>query len=461
MHLSSCLRRATLGAALLAQIGLAPLPAHAQSQPDWLVTINNIRTSAGLPAVPADPASTTGAVNHSRYVVQNNTLVHAEDPSKPGYTQAGDQAGQHGDVGANYANLGGGEPLAQNTIANFMVGAYHWEGILDTGLTSVGYGAATYQDVFSGQAPPNGRIGAAYTLVLNRNYAIPSSPILWPPSGGTMPYTSYSGGEAPDPLANCAGYTTPTGASLSLQLPAAPQVTGVTLTQAGSANTLPTCWFDSANVKFSQADQGWASTGTSILNEPNAVVIFPQHPLANGTYCVAVTNAGAPIQWSFTVGSTPTTPPAPCGSGASTMSAPLFRLFNAHTGDHLLTASTLERDSAVANDGYVSEIIAADVSTTAQTGLVPLYRLTRPDLGDRLYTTSTAERDAVASAGWASDGIAAYVSATGQTGLVPLYRLYNAGAGEHLFTIDTHERDVLSSQGWNVEGVAAYVAPAS
>jgi hypothetical protein len=146
------------------------------------------------------------------------------------------------------------------------------------------------------------------------------------------------------------------------------------------------------------------------------------------------------------------------------MTAPLYRLFDTIYGDHLYTTSTSERDSVVANNGYTSEGIAADVSTTAQGALVPLYRLSRTSgTWDRLYTTSATERDqAVANDGYVSEGIAAYVSTTPQTGLVPLYRLNNASAGQHLSTTSTTERDALSSQGWVTERVAAYVvAPSS
>jgi hypothetical protein len=300
---------ALLSIVVLAQVGFVPTAAEAQVQPDWLVAVNSVRTSAGLPAVVADSASTTGATNHSRYVVRNNLLEHAEDPSKPGYTADGDAAGQRGDIGWRSSPV-----TAQDMLATFMTGGYHWEPILDPGLTSVGYGTATFQEVFPGQTNAGG-IAFAFTLVFNRSSSRAAQPILWPPSGGTLPYTSYTGGETPNALANCAGYTTPTGPSLSVQLPSAPQVTGVTLTRTGATTNLAVCWFTGATVKFDANDQAWTSTGTNILNGANAVVVFPQQPLTNGTYCVSVTNAGAPITWSFSVGTSPATPPAPCGSG--------------------------------------------------------------------------------------------------------------------------------------------------
>jgi uncharacterized protein YkwD len=239
--------RGLLFTAVLAQIGLVPMTAQAQAQPDWVVAINNLRTSAGLPAVVADSASTTGAINHSRYVVLNNLLTHTEVSTMPGYTDSGNTAGQTGDVGA-----GGGLSSFQDSLKGFMTGGYHWEPIMDPSLVSVGYGTATAAEVqalFPSQFKPGG-FGSATTIVFNRSFGKPTKPIMWPPSGGTMPYTSYTGGETPNALTNCAGYSTPTGASLTLQLPSAPQVTGVTLSMAGVSGNLPSCWFDGDNVQF-------------------------------------------------------------------------------------------------------------------------------------------------------------------------------------------------------------------
>jgi hypothetical protein len=262
-----------------------------------------------------------------------------------------------------------------------MTSAYHWEPIMDPGLTSVGYGTATYQDVFPGQTSTGG-IGSAFTLVFNRTYSAPAKAIMWPPSSGAMPYTSYSGGETPNPLANCAGYATPTGAPLSLQLTAAPQVSTVTLTQAGVSGNLASCWFTGANVKFDANDQAWVSTGTSILNGARAVVIIPRQPLANGTYCVSVTNSGTPIQWSFTVGGSPTTTPAPCGSGTVATSTPT----PAATGTGQLAANQglNVNEQLLSPNGKTRLLMQSD-------GNLCLYRV---DTGAYLWGTSTGGKSA-------------------------------------------------------------------
>jgi hypothetical protein len=302
--------------ALMAFAGFSrPSPSRAQTPPDWLVAMNNIRTAAGLPAVTESTASSTGARNHSLYVVRNNNLTHVEDPNAPGFTTDGAQAGQTGDVGAQF---GGGPPPLADAVGGFMTGGYHWEPVLSPTLTSVGYGAASFADAFPGQTPPAGAITGADTLVLNRGVGGHTQTIMWPPNGGTMPFTTYGGGETPDPLASCAGYTTPTGASLSLQLTSTPQVTAATLTKVGVQGNLDSCWFTNATVQFNPNDQAWVSTGHNILGNANAVVIFPKQPLTNGTYCASVTNNGTPINWSFTVGTAPVAPPPPCGQNTGT-----------------------------------------------------------------------------------------------------------------------------------------------
>jgi hypothetical protein len=263
---------------------------RAQTQPDWLVALNGVRTAAGLPAVTEDVASSTGARKHSIYAILNNNLTHVEDPNAPGYTVDGAQAGQ---VGALGSQIGGSTPSGADAIRGILTTGYHWFGLMAPNLTSVAYGAASYQDAFPGQTPPGNVITSAYALIGNFSQGPPNptQPIMWPPNGGTMPYRTYDGGENPDPLASCPGYAAPTGAPFYLQLPAIPQVTATTLTMAGVQGPLDSCWQTSSY----------------------AVIIFPKQPLVDGTYCVSVTDNGTPINWSFTVGNAPVAPPPPCG----------------------------------------------------------------------------------------------------------------------------------------------------
>ena len=191
-----------------------PEPALAQTPPDWLVAINAIRTAAGLQPVTQNMATTLGATHHSLYVVRNNfganggVNPHIEDPNLPGFTADGAQAGASGDIAFQF---GGPPPAFHDALAGWMTAAYHWEGFLDPGLTSVGYGVATFQDAFPNQPvpafdPAHFVVTSTETLVFTRTFTNRTQAIMWPPNGGTMPFTSNTGGETPNPLASCPGY---------------------------------------------------------------------------------------------------------------------------------------------------------------------------------------------------------------------------------------------------------------
>ena len=69
------------------------LPRPAQSA-DWLEWLNWFRQSAGLQPVVADESLRAAAMAHLNYMTINNNCSHSEDPSKPGYSAAGDAIGR-------------------------------------------------------------------------------------------------------------------------------------------------------------------------------------------------------------------------------------------------------------------------------------------------------------------------------------------------------------------------------
>lgn len=84
---------AACGAALMA-LGLAG-PAAAASDPSpqrAVELLNEWRGRVGLGAVALDQANTEGCRQHAEYYRLNGTTGHSEDPGRPGYTAAGDQA---------------------------------------------------------------------------------------------------------------------------------------------------------------------------------------------------------------------------------------------------------------------------------------------------------------------------------------------------------------------------------
>jgi uncharacterized protein YkwD len=82
--------------AALAALTLAQ-PAHAVSSAQIVQVINAERQANGLPPVREDPALSAGCADYNRYRQMNGSLanaftLHGEDPSKPGYTAAGNRA---------------------------------------------------------------------------------------------------------------------------------------------------------------------------------------------------------------------------------------------------------------------------------------------------------------------------------------------------------------------------------
>ncbi|HEX8104990.1 MAG TPA: hypothetical protein VF533_20380 [Solirubrobacteraceae bacterium] len=75
---------------------VAAAPAHAGvTGPEIVGHLNAQRAAHGLPAgIAEDAALSDGCTKHNAYGRLNDVLTHGEDPSKPGYTPEGDQAGK-------------------------------------------------------------------------------------------------------------------------------------------------------------------------------------------------------------------------------------------------------------------------------------------------------------------------------------------------------------------------------
>src|SRR5262249_40114467 len=112
-------------------------------------------------------------------------------------------------------------------------------------------------------------------------------PVLFPADGRSVPLTSYDGGESPDPLANCPGYTVPTGLPILAQFVTTPNVSNSSLTRNGAP--VEHCVF---------APTG----GSDPLGQRHHAVILPRTPLlAGSTYEASLTVNGQTTTWGFTV----------------------------------------------------------------------------------------------------------------------------------------------------------------
>lgn len=230
--------------------------------PAWLDTLNGYRSIAGLPPVDEDPVLSAQAKLHTDWMAAHHMLSHPETRGSSGFTDVGDHAGNTSDL-----YLGA---LGAEAITGWMEAIYHrhllMEGELDpqhvVGYAETGFYSALERDWVHWRDPR-------------------SSPVLFPPPNSTVDLYAYFGAEIPDPLAQCPGWTAPTGVPISaytysddggVSFGSHPTLTDITLGRA-----LPTC---------SVEDGGF----------------LPRRPLVGGhRYRAEMTINGKPLSWTFAV----------------------------------------------------------------------------------------------------------------------------------------------------------------
>lgn len=268
------------------------LPVILGPGPSWLATVNQYRAAANLPPVSEDAAYSNGDYLHARYAVKNNVLQHSEDPANPWYTAEGNSAADASNVAATSASsvdMGW-------AIQMWMEGPFHAVGILDPHLLKVGYGA--YSEADGGL-----QSAAALNVMSGRSDIVSSSvkfPISWPGNGSSVNLYQYTGGESPDPLSSCPGYSTPTGLPIILMIGsggASPSVNAHSLTHGGTA--LEHCVYHGGN--YTNSNASYQNTGQAVLKARDAIVLIPRSPLSNGDYTASITVNGTNYTWSFKV----------------------------------------------------------------------------------------------------------------------------------------------------------------
>ncbi len=317
--LSGWLRRAAPVVILACSLVWAPAPSVDASGPtppfiaaraDWLTTVNYYRTMAGLLPVSEDPVLSAGALNHSRYMIGNGTIVHDEVNGGAYWTESGDNAGNNGNVAVSSS----ASTTARKHVELWMTGPFHAIGVLRPKLNTVGYGQ------FDDQTAAPWRSGATLNVIDGLTRAIPpvDTPILFPGDGTTTSLYQFIA-ETPSPVTFC-GWTGSAGLPIIAMLPSAPtSPIGRVTTDAGVE--LEVCTLSETNT---------SGVGQAILKGDNAVVIMPRQPLTAGTYRIELATAEGNINWSFTVdpaaagSTTPTPPPADLSNTAPTGSPTQF-----------------------------------------------------------------------------------------------------------------------------------------
>ena len=302
---------AMLASAAVATSVAGTATASGPSADDWLGIVNVYRVQSGLAPVSDNPAWSTGARNHSCWMLLNG-IAHDEAPGTPGYTPDGDQAGNSGNVAVSSNS----SATPRGHIDLWMSGPFHAIGILRPSLQQVAYGMCA-----SPPNPSNTQWRSAATLDVVRGNqwgkAKPSTPIVFPGNGVTTSMTRFIA-ESPDPRTFCGWGGQSVGLPLIAMMPSTVTTASATLT--GPGGPVPTCVLHTSNT---------SGTASSILGGDNAVVVVPAAPLTTGTYSVAVSSDGGTANWSFNVDPkasltpAPAAPPTPLGdTGALTSQMP-------------------------------------------------------------------------------------------------------------------------------------------
>jgi len=277
-----------VGAAVTIAIATFMPSAPAAAAGTWLDAVNAYRASAALPPVTENGTFSGGDLQHSQYLVENDAYGHDESPTLPYYTPTGAAAGQ----ASNVMTSGSTSTTDSDAVDVWMSGPFHSVGIVDPYLSTVGFGSFRL-------AKPGEQMAASLNVIGGRTQAPAgtSLPVLWPGNGASISLLAYTGGESPDPLTSCPGYSVPAGLPILLETgTTAAAVTGYSLSAGGQP--LQVCEFDGTN--YANSDANAQADGRAVLAPRGAVTLIPRRPLSPGvTYQVSVTVNGSTYSWSF------------------------------------------------------------------------------------------------------------------------------------------------------------------
>jgi Cysteine-rich secretory protein family len=283
------------------QVHLASVPAAGGA---WLSRLNTWRTSTGLSTLTENTTWSQGDYDHALYMVRNDLVTHYETTGVPYYSVAGDTAARNGNIQVSSTT----SSTDDQAIDWWMEAPFHAMAMMDPRLTSTGFGS--YRLVKSGWQE-----GATLDTSRGRSSSGGTYPVYFPGNGTTEPLTTYTGGESPNPLQACSGYTAPTGLPVFIEVGANVATTvGAVHSFTGNGVALSHCVIDSNNAALS-----------TYLTYRGGVILVPKAPLVAGVkYVVALTVNDKPYTWSFTVGpftlcsavSATATPLSPSSSGA-------------------------------------------------------------------------------------------------------------------------------------------------
>ena len=135
----------------------------------------------------------------------------------------------------------------------------------------------------------------------------------------------------------------------------------------------------------------------------------------------------------------------------------MLYIYSDKFSDYVIAYSTAEGNAQ--NRTSVATGGSETASTISYPKTVPVYRLFNANSGQHFYTANKEEHDILVTKGWNDEGIAWQVRPTTAK---PIYRLFDKfGTGNHLFTSDAAIRDSYIAKGWADEGIAWYAEAAN
>ncbi|MEY2583367.1 MAG: hypothetical protein QOE09_3216 [Ilumatobacteraceae bacterium] len=350
----------------------APSPAFIAPTADWLTTVNYYRAMAGLGSVVEDASMSAGATSHSCYMLYNG-ISHDETPGLPGYTPAGDSAGNSGNVAVSSQI----NTSARSHVELWMSGPFHAIGILRPNLRSTGFGKCDMAST------PTWHSGATLDVLRGLGSGPrPVDPIVFPGNGTTTNLDRFVV-ESPSPMTFC-NWTGSAGLPIIALMPEAANNASASL--VGPSGPIETCVLSAANT---------SGVAQQILQGDNAVVIVPRTILAPGTYSVVASTSARDTGWSFTVdpaAATGTVTPVPVAqpTAPATGLAPLApaRIVDTRfaVGGTRLVGGSITRLQVTGQGGVpgVAKAVLANVTLTAPSGsgFLTMWNCssTRPDV---------------------------------------------------------------------------------
>ena len=190
---------------------VSPSPVHIETSlaasSGWLDRLNVWRMTAGLPLLTENSAWSAGDLLHATYMVKNDLVTHYETPGVNLYTAEGDAAARNSNI-----EITSSTSRTDTQAIDWWMGApFHAMGLMDPRLTQTGFGS--YREV-----KPGWEAGFAVDDIRGNSFTGGNYPVFWPGNGVSEPLTTYSGGEYPDPLQACPGYSLPAGLPVFIEI---------------------------------------------------------------------------------------------------------------------------------------------------------------------------------------------------------------------------------------------------